>query len=35
MSPAANGLKIRPPMPFQEAHSDLLVAALDAQLGRL
>jgi 4-aminobutyrate aminotransferase-like enzyme len=32
--PAANVLKIRPPMPFQEEHADLLVAALDAQLGR-
>jgi 4-aminobutyrate aminotransferase-like enzyme len=33
--PFANVLKIRPPMPIQEAHADLLVAALDAQLGRL
>jgi 4-aminobutyrate aminotransferase-like enzyme len=33
--PAANVLKIRPPMPIQEAHADLLVAALDAQLRRL
>ncbi len=33
--PAANVLKIRPPMPIQEAHADLLVAALDAQLARL
>ena len=33
--PAANVLKIRPPMPIQEAHADLLVAALDAELGRL
>jgi Ser/Thr protein kinase RdoA (MazF antagonist) len=31
--PAANVLKIRPPMPIQEAQADLLVAALDAQLG--
>jgi len=33
--PGANVLKIRPPMPIQEAHADLLVDALDAQLGRL
>ncbi len=33
--PAANVLKIRPPMPIQEAHADLLVATLDAQLRRL
>jgi 4-aminobutyrate aminotransferase-like enzyme/Ser/Thr protein kinase RdoA (MazF antagonist) len=33
--PAANVLKIRPPMPIQEEHADLLVAALDAQLGQL
>jgi 4-aminobutyrate aminotransferase-like enzyme len=32
---AANVLKIRPPMPIQEAHADLLVDALDAQLERL
>jgi 4-aminobutyrate aminotransferase-like enzyme len=33
--PTANVLKIRPPMPIQEAHADLLVAALDAELLRL
>jgi len=33
--PAANVLKIRPPMPFQETHADLLAATLDARLGRL
>ena len=32
---AANVLKLRPPMPFQKAHADPLVATLDAQLGRL
>lgn len=32
--PFANVLKIRPPMPIQEEHADLLVAALDDQLGR-
>ena len=32
--PAENVLKIRPPMPIQEAHADLLVDALDAQLER-
>jgi 4-aminobutyrate aminotransferase-like enzyme/Ser/Thr protein kinase RdoA (MazF antagonist) len=32
--PAANVLKIRPPMPIQEEHADLLVASLDAQLGQ-